>query len=53
MKVNDSGGAEHEEENIEVLEMNFDKALGMTTSGEVKDAKTIMLLQYVRLNNIM
>ncbi len=53
MKVNDGGGAEHEEENIEVLEMNFDKALGMTTSGEVKDAKTIMLLQYVRLNNIM
>ena len=53
MKVNEGGGAEHEEENIEVLEMNFDKALGMTTSGEVKDAKTIMLLQYVRLNNIM
>ena len=53
MKVNEGGGAEHEEENIEVLELNFDQALGMITTGEIKDAKTIMLLQYVRLNKYM
>ena len=53
MKVNEGGGAEHEEENIEVLELNFDQALGMITTGEIKDAKTIMLLQYVRLNKNM
>ena len=53
MKVNEGGGAEHEEENIEVLELNFDQALGMIAAGEIKDAKTIMLLQYVRLNKYM
>ena len=53
MKVNEGGGAEHEEENIEVLELNFDQALGMISAGEIKDAKTIMLLQYVRLNKYM
>ena len=53
MKVNEGGGAEHEEENIEVLELNFDQALGMIAAGEIKDAKTIILLQYVRLNKYM
>lgn len=49
-KVNDGGGVGHEQENIEVLEMSFDKAFGMIGTGEIKDAKTIMLLQYARLN---
>ena len=53
MKVNEGGGAEHEEDNIEVLELNFDQALGMIAAGEIKDAKTIMLLQHVRLNKYM
>ncbi|MEP6793088.1 MAG: GDP-mannose pyrophosphatase, partial [Saprospiraceae bacterium] len=53
MKVNEGGGAEHEEENIEVLEMNIDKAMEMITNGEIKDGKTIMLLQYVRLHGIV
>lgn len=53
MKVSDGGGVEHEEENIEVLEMNIDDALGMVDHGEIKDAKTIMLLQYVRLHAVM
>ena len=46
-------GAEHEEENIEVLEMKFDEAFDMIATGEIKDAKTIMLLQYVKLNNVL
>ncbi|MBT8183102.1 MAG: NUDIX domain-containing protein, partial [Eudoraea sp.] len=53
MKVSDGGGAEDESENIEVLEMPFNAALEMITNGEIKDAKTIMLLQYARLNNII
>lgn len=53
MKVSDGGGAENESENIEVLEMPFNAALEMITNGEIKDAKTIMLLQYARLNNII
>lgn len=53
MKINDGGGLEDEGENIEVLEINFEKALDMIDSGEIKDAKTIMLLQHVRLKNLM
>jgi nudix-type nucleoside diphosphatase (YffH/AdpP family) len=52
MKVTDGGGMEHEEENIEVLELSIDKAVEMMKSGEIRDAKTIMLLQYALLNNI-
>jgi nudix-type nucleoside diphosphatase (YffH/AdpP family) len=53
MKVNEGGGVSNEQENIEVLEMEFDAALNMIETGEIKDAKTIMLLQYVRLKNIL
>jgi GDP-mannose pyrophosphatase NudK len=53
MKVNDGGGVEHEQENIEVLEFNFDHALKMIESGEIKDGKTIMLLQYLQIHNIL
>ncbi|MES2891629.1 MAG: GDP-mannose pyrophosphatase NudK [Bacteroidota bacterium] len=53
MKVTDGGGIEHEQEDIEVLEKNIEEALGMIDNGEIKDAKTIMLLQYVRLKGLM
>ena len=53
MKVNEGGGVDHEEENIEVLELHIDRALDMVSSGEIRDAKTIMLLQYLRLNSIV
>jgi len=53
MKINDGGGLEEEQEEIEVLELDIDKALEMIDSGEIKDAKTIMLLQHVRLKNIL
>jgi GDP-mannose pyrophosphatase NudK len=53
MKVAAGGGVAHEEENIEVLEMNIDDALNMIDTGEIKDAKTIMLLQYARLKNLL
>jgi GDP-mannose pyrophosphatase NudK len=53
MKINEGGGVEHEEENIEVLELEIEKAMQMIESGEIKDGKTIMLLQYIRLHNIL
>jgi GDP-mannose pyrophosphatase NudK len=53
MKVNEGGGVEHEEENIDVLELPFTKAIGMMQTGEIKDAKTIMLLQYLQLHSIL
>lgn len=53
MKVNEGGGIEHEQENIEVLELEFHKAVQMIETGEIKDGKTIMLLQYAKLNNLV
>lgn len=53
MKVTEGGGLEEESENIEVLELPFTEALGMIKTGEIMDAKTIMLLQHVALNNLL
>ena len=53
MKVNDGGGIEHEQEDIEVLELSFNNALKMIETGEIKDGKTIMLLQYIKLQNLL
>ena len=53
MKVHEGGGVAHEQEIIEVLEMDFQQAMKMIETGEIKDAKTIMLLQYLRLKNIL
>ena len=53
MKVNEGGGLDEEQENIEVLEIPFEKALQMITTGEIKDAKTIMLLQYATIHNLV
>jgi GDP-mannose pyrophosphatase NudK len=52
MKVNEGGGVEHEQEDIEVLEIRFEQALTMIESGEIRDAKTIMLLQYMKIGEI-
>ena len=53
MKVNEGGGLEHEQEEIEVIEMPFAEAYNMIASGEIKDAKTIILLQYAKINNLV
>ncbi|MGV8837386.1 NUDIX domain-containing protein, partial [Cellvibrio sp.] len=52
MKVSEGGGLEHEQENIQVLELDFNAAYNMVESGEIMDGKTIMLLQYAKLNNL-
>lgn len=53
MKVSEGGGSAQEQENIEVLELSFHEALQMVKTGEIKDAKTIMLLQYAQLNQLL
>ncbi|SHG37943.1 nudix-type nucleoside diphosphatase, YffH/AdpP family [Chryseobacterium oranimense] len=53
MKITDGGGLEEEGENIEVLELPFEDALAMIDKGEIMDAKTIMLLQYLCIKNIV
>ncbi|MBI5942302.1 MAG: NUDIX domain-containing protein [Caulobacterales bacterium] len=49
-RVSDGGGHPDEGEDIDVLEVGFDQAMAMIRSGEIRDAKTIMLLQYAALN---
>ena len=52
-RINEGGGLEAEHEDIEVLELPFERALAMISSGEIKDAKTIMLLQYAVIHQLM
>lgn len=44
------GGNADEGEDIDVLELGIDEALGMIDTGAIRDGKTIMLLQYAALN---
>lgn len=53
MKVAEGGGAADETENIEVLEMPFSTAMAMISNGEIKDAKSIMLLQYAEIHGLV
>lgn len=53
MKVNEGGGLDTEQEHIEVMELPFDKAYAMIETGEIKDAKTVMLLQYAKINKLI
>ncbi|SDT52975.1 NUDIX domain-containing protein [Bradyrhizobium canariense] len=50
MRIGNGGGLVAEGEDIEVLELPIDQALAMITDGRIRDAKTIMLLQYAALN---
>lgn len=53
MKVTAGGGIAAEQEEIEVLEMHIDKAMELLYNGEIRDGKTIMLLQYLKLEDIL
>lgn len=46
------GGLAEEGEEIDVLEWPFSRALEAVRSGEIEDAKTIILLQHLALNDI-
>ncbi len=49
-KVNEGGGLDYENEDIEVIELPFEDAYDKIESGEIKDAKTALLLQYAKIN---
>ncbi len=53
MKVSEGGGLEEEQENIEVLELDFDVAFNMIGTGEIRDGKTIMLLQHAKIHQLL
>ncbi|POY41121.1 GDP-mannose pyrophosphatase NudK [Flavobacterium alvei] len=53
MKVHEGGGLDAEQEHIEVMELPFEKAFEMIATGEIKDAKTVMLLQYAKINELV
>ena len=50
MRVSDGGGLEDEGEDIEVLELSFAEAVRMVEDGRIRDAKTILLLQWAQLH---
>ncbi len=51
-RVSAGGGHEDEGEDIEVLEMTLDDALSRVDRHEIADAKTVMLLQHLRLKGL-
>jgi nudix-type nucleoside diphosphatase (YffH/AdpP family) len=51
-RIGRGGGLADEGEDIEVLEMPLDEAVAMIADGRIVDAKTIMLLQWAKLNPI-
>jgi nudix-type nucleoside diphosphatase (YffH/AdpP family) len=53
MKIGEGGGLEEEDESIEVLEIPYTTALNMIDTGDIKDGKTIMLLQYTQLHKLL
>ena len=53
MKISDGGGLEEETEEIEVIELNFEEAYNMIFTGEIQDAKTVILIQYAQINKLL
>lgn len=49
MRIGDGGGVAEEGEEIEVLELPITQAMAMIDTGEICDAKTVILLQYAAL----
>ncbi|MEP9388425.1 NUDIX domain-containing protein [Mesorhizobium sp. KR9-304] len=48
-RISDGGGSADEGEDIEVLEITLDEAMAQVRDGRIIDAKTIMLIQHLRL----
>jgi nudix-type nucleoside diphosphatase (YffH/AdpP family) len=52
-QVTSGGGVKTDGEEIEVLEIPFEQAMQMIETGEIVDGKTIMLLQYAKIHNLL
>lgn len=53
MKVSEGGGLDKEQEDIQVLIMDFSRAWEMVQNAEIKDAKTIILMQHLKLQGLL
>lgn len=49
-RLTDGGGLAEEHEDIEVLSIPLDRAFAMIHAGEIRDAKTVIALQWAMLN---
>lgn len=52
-KTENGGGVFNEDEEIEVLEVSYSDALTMIEKEEIIDARTILLLHYLKIHSIM
>jgi GDP-mannose pyrophosphatase NudK len=52
-KAAKGGGLEEEGEEIKVMEIPFEKAVQMMANGEIKDAKTILLLLHAQVKGLL
>ena len=52
-RISDGGGLAEEHEDIELVELQFAEAMAMIRRGELRDGKTIMLLQHLALSGLM
>jgi hypothetical protein len=50
-KIDDGGDLAEEGEEVEVLELDIDDAIAMIDRREIIDGKTVLLLQWVQLND--
>ncbi|MNE95241.1 GDP-mannose pyrophosphatase NudK [compost metagenome] len=48
-KVSSGGGSAEEGEDIDVMQVALSNAMAMILSGEIRDAKTIILLQHLAI----
>jgi len=53
MKVTEGGGLDEEGEYLEVIEIPFEDAFGMIADGQIRDARTVILLQHLKIKNIL
>ena len=49
-RVTSGGGLADEGEDIEVIELDLDRAVAMVAAGEIVDGKTVLLIQWAQLN---
>lgn len=48
-----NGGGGVDDEDIEVLELPYNRALEMMANGEIRDGKAVLLLQYLQTSGLM
>lgn len=52
-KVTEGGGLEEEGEEVKVIEMPFEEAIRLAEGGKINDAKTLLLLYYLKSKQII